>query len=95
MEDLLRLTEHVNKTLAVDNPIAVDTFIAKKALYEEAGLKLAIHLSLKVFMALQLRVADNIMARVPSDAPKEKVEIAKRDIQIITEALQRGIDAYA
>ncbi|OAQ60570.1 hydrophobic surface binding protein A domain-containing protein [Pochonia chlamydosporia 170] len=49
VEDLLRLTEHVNKTLAVDNPIAVDTFIAKKALYEEAGLKLAIHLSLKVF----------------------------------------------
>jgi hypothetical protein len=40
--DAMALIQHVNKTLAIDNPIAVKTLESKKELFKEAGLKNAI-----------------------------------------------------
>ncbi|EFY85350.1 hypothetical protein J3458_021234 [Metarhizium acridum] len=92
--DLLRLVDHVNKTLAVDGPLVLETFISKESVYEQTGLKAPIHLGLKVYLVLYQRFVENILDRVPADAPKDRVEILKRDIQVITDSLQKTIKVY-
>ncbi|TWU74232.1 hypothetical protein ED733_003848 [Metarhizium rileyi] len=94
VDDLLRLADHVNKTLAVDSPVAVEALVNKASLYEQAGLKTPIHLALKVMMALHLHFADNILDRVSADAPADKVNILKGDIQGFTNALRKAIKAF-
>lgn len=94
LDDLFRLAEHVNKTLAVDNPIVVEKFIEKKDQYERSGLRATVHSNLKLFLDLHLRFANNILDRVPDDAPADRIAVAKADIDAITVALQKGIMAF-
>ncbi|KAK2601825.1 hypothetical protein QQS21_004608 [Conoideocrella luteorostrata] len=94
LDDLSHLADHVNKTLAVDNPIAVETVVAKKNLYFQAGLRGPLYFILKELLKLHLRFSYNVLDRVPSDAPKDLVRIAMADIDAITVALQKGVAAF-
>lgn len=93
-DDLFQLADHVNKTLAVDNPIVVEKFIEKKDLYDQSGLRVPIHVTLKLFLDLHLRFANNLLDRVPDDAPADRVAVAKADIDAITVALQKGVKTF-
>ncbi|KHO00401.1 Cell wall galactomannoprotein [Metarhizium album ARSEF 1941] len=92
--DLLRLAGRVNTTIAADIPAAVNAFVAKESAYEKAGLKTPVLLGLRLFLPLYERLANNILDRVPADAPKDRVDVLKSDVQGIIDSLLKGIRAY-
>lgn len=94
VDDLLRLADHVNKTLAVDSPLAMQALVSKEPVYEQIGLKGPIHLGLKAYLILYQQVAKNILDRVPAGAPKDRSEVLKSDMQMIMDAVRKAIKVY-
>lgn len=92
--DLLRLADHVNKTLAVDSPLAMQALVSKESVYEQIGLKGPVHLGLKAYLILFQQFAKNILDRVPAGAPKDPSEVLTSDLQIIMDAVRKAIKVY-
>ncbi|KAF2718267.1 hypothetical protein K431DRAFT_287772 [Polychaeton citri CBS 116435] len=89
--DASRIIEHVNQTLSIDNPKAVDTLISKKALFDQAGSDLFIKSGLELLLSDHLSFSNEVLKR----APAELVDEANQVVGVITVALQKGIDTFS
>ncbi|KAF7893763.1 hypothetical protein EAF00_007277 [Botryotinia globosa] len=87
LQDAKSLIEHVNVTLAIDNPIAIDTLKGKKQLFNEQGLDGAIVAGLGLLLAGHEAFTNNMLRRLPEDQSADGQEVT----QIITVALTDGI----
>ncbi|TGO36307.1 hypothetical protein BHYA_0129g00280 [Botrytis hyacinthi] len=88
--DAQSLIEHVNVTLAIDNPIAVDTLKGKKQLFKEQGLNGAIVAGLGLLLVGHEAFTNNVLQRLPEDQSANGQEVT----QIITVALTDGIHYF-
>jgi hypothetical protein len=84
------LIDHVNKTLVVDNLIAVKTLESKKDLYTAAGLDELLVGALGLLKVGHESFTTNVLKRAPEDA----VQPAKEVALVISNALQDGIDEF-
>ena len=89
--DAARLIEHVNQTLSVDNPIAVQVLISKKELFDAAGTSPVIKEGLKVLLDDHLAFSNEVLERAPADQLAEGNEV----VDVITNALQHGIATFS
>ncbi|TVY73215.1 hypothetical protein LSUE1_G008605 [Lachnellula suecica] len=88
--DVTILINHVNETLAVDNPIAVKTLEGKKDLYKAAGLDSLLAGALQLLLAGHETFVRHAVERTaPDDLDRVKVVAL-----VISEALQHGIDTF-
>lgn len=81
----------VANTLAIDNPKAVKELEAKKALIEASNQQSIVEAGLKALLAGHLDFTENIVER----SPPSKVQGVEDVANIITVALQDGINAFA
>ncbi|TEY73117.1 hypothetical protein BOTCAL_0083g00300 [Botryotinia calthae] len=88
--DAQSLNEHVNVTLAIDNPIAINTLKGKKALFKEQGLDGAIVAGLGLLLAGHEAFTNNVLQRLPEDQSADGQEVT----QVITVALTDGIHYF-
>lgn len=88
--DAFALIDYVNKTLAVDNPIAVKALESKKDLYTAAGLDELLVGVLGLLKVGHESFTANVLKRTPEDA----VQPAKEVALVISNALQDGIDEF-
>ncbi|KAL2068003.1 hypothetical protein VTL71DRAFT_16101 [Oculimacula yallundae] len=84
------IINHVNATLAIDNPIAVQTLISKRALYEKAGLSDAIVAALGLLKLGHEAFTKNVVERAPDSTLEDGIKVTL----IISNALQKGIDYF-
>lgn len=84
------IIKHVNNTLTIDNPIAVDTTISKKPQYEDAHVAWALGPSFEALLAGHSQFTINILNRIP----EEKVYEGAPVVEKITIALRKGIAAF-
>lgn len=89
--DALRLIEHVNTTLSVDNPIAVDVLKSKKPLFEASGTVPFIKAGLQILLDDHLYFSNEVLERAPQDLIAE----ANQVVDVISNALQGGIAAFS
>lgn len=90
--DTYRLVSVVSHTLAVDNPRAVDTLISKKALIEATPLQGGIvEAGLQSLLRGHLYFSNEALQRTP---PSEMADVQEQ-VDIISNALQKGIDAFS
>jgi len=89
--DATRLIEHVNQTLSIDNPIAVDVLISKKEFFDAAGTSPVIKEGLKILLDDHLDFSYEVLERAPADKLADGNEV----VDVITVALQRGIDTFS
>jgi hypothetical protein len=89
--DALRLIEHVNTTLSVDNPIAVDVLKSKKSLFEASGTVPFIKAGLQILLDDHLYFSNEVLERAPQDLIAE----ANQVVDVISNALQGGIAAFS
>jgi hypothetical protein len=89
--DALRLIEHVNTTLSVDNPIAVDVLKSKKPLFEASGTVPFIKAGLQILLDDHLYFSNEVLERAPQDLIAE----ANQAVDVISNALQGGIAAFS
>lgn len=89
--DALRLIEHVNTTLSVDNPIAVDVLKSKKPLFEASGTVPFIKAGLQILLDDHLYFSNEVLERAPQDLITE----ANQVVDVISNALQGGIAAFS
>jgi len=89
--DALRLIEHVNTTLAVDNPIAVDVLKSKKSLFDASGTDPFIKAGLQILLDDHLYFSNEVLERAPQDLIAE----ANQVVDVISNALQGGIAAFS
>jgi hypothetical protein len=89
--DAARLIEHVNNTLSIDNPIAVNVLISKKGLFDAAGTSPVIKEGLKVLLDDHLAFSNEVLERAPADQLAEGNEV----VDVITNALQHGIATFS
>lgn len=90
-EDGLRLIEHVNKTLAIDNPIAVEVLESKKPLFDAAGTSPVIKGGLKLLLSDHLAFSNEVLER----APPSLLADGNAVVDVITNALQHGIETFS
>lgn len=90
-EDANRLIDHVNGTLAVDNPIAVKTLIGKKDLFEAAGTTVFIKGGLEILLDDHLAFSDEVLKR----APEGTGSVGREVVDVITRALENGIEEFS
>jgi len=98
VSEAYQIINHVNSTLAIDNPIAVDTLISKRELYAKAGLSDGIVAALGLLKLGLLKLGllklgheaftKNVVERVPESTLADGTSVAL----VISNALQRGID---
>ncbi|KAG9958089.1 hypothetical protein KCU61_g8610, partial [Aureobasidium melanogenum] len=89
--DALRIIEHVNTTLAVDNPIAVNVLKSKKPLFDASGSEPFIKAGLQILLDDHLYFSNEVLERAPQDLITE----ANRVVDTISNALQGGIAAFS
>ena len=89
--DATRLIQHVNETLSVDNPIAVEVLISKKEFFDKAGTSLVIKEGLKILLKDHLDFSYEVLERAPADQLAEGNEV----VDVITNALQHGIATFS
>lgn len=90
-EDGARLIEHVNETLAIDNPIAVQVLESKKPLFDAAGTSPVIKDGLKLLLSDHLAFSNEVLERSPADLLAE----ANAVVDVISNALQHGINTFS
>jgi hypothetical protein len=90
-EDGLRLIEHVNETLAIDNPIAAQVLESKKPLFDAAGTSSVIQDGLKLLLSDHLAFSNEVLERAPEDLLAE----ANAVVDVISNALQHGINTFS
>jgi hypothetical protein len=89
--DTQDIIDTVASTLAINNPKAVSDLIAKKPLFDAAGASPIIELGLQALLAGHLSFAQQILNRSPAD----KYQGVENVANIITVALQNGINTFA
>lgn len=89
--DALRIIEHVNTTLAVDNPIAVNVLKSKKPLFDASGTDPFIKAGLQILLDDHLYFSNQVLERAPQDLIAE----ANQVVDVISNALQGGIAAFS
>jgi hypothetical protein len=89
--DALRLIEHVNTTLSVDNSIAVDVLKSKKPLFGASGTVPFIKAGLQILLDDHLYFSNEVLERAPQDLIAE----ANQVVDVISNALQGGIAAFS
>lgn len=89
--DAHRLIEHVNETLAIDNPIAVKTLIGKKDLFEAAGTTIFIKGGLEILLDDHLDFSREVLDRAPEGLEGDGQEV----VDVITRALENGIEEFS
>lgn len=94
LEDAFNLVVQVNETLAIDNPVAIDALIEKKRLYKDAGVAGTLSPLLRSLLDGHEQFSQNIIDRLPPDTPPEAVDIGKQVVNVISEALRKGIKAF-
>ncbi|KAM4067249.1 hydrophobic surface binding protein A domain-containing protein [Hirsutella rhossiliensis] len=94
IKDLLGLVEHVNKTLAIDNPIAVNTLISKKKELEDAKVAGFLVPRLEMLLAGHEAFSNHILARVPADASPEIKAQGKAVVEVISDALRKVLRLF-
>ncbi|KAH9221036.1 hydrophobic surface binding protein A-domain-containing protein [Leptodontidium sp. 2 PMI_412] len=90
VSEAYEIINHVNATLAIDNPIAVDTLIGKRELYAKAGLSDAIVAALGLLKLGHEAFTKNVVERVPESTLADGTAVAL----VISNALQKGIDYF-
>lgn len=80
----------VNATLAVDNPIAVDTLVGKKSLYEAAGLDDFLVAGLGLLLLGHESFTNNVLQRIPANTSADGIAVT----DVISEALTYGIHVF-
>lgn len=94
LDDFVGLVRHVNRTLAVDNPRAVDALIRKKREFERAGIAPFIAPGFKLLLAGHEAFSQHVLVRTPPDAPPEVKAQGDGDVELISDALRKGIRAF-
>ena len=90
-EDGIRLIDHVNRTLAIDNPIAVEVLESKKPLFDAAGTSPVIKGGLKLLLSDHLAFSNEVLERAPPSLLAEGNAV----VDVITNALQHGIETFS
>jgi len=90
VSEAYQIINHVNSTLAIDNPIAVDTLISTRELYAKAGLSDEIVAALGLLKLGHEAFTKNVVERVPDSTLANGTSVAL----VISNALQRGIDYF-
>jgi len=90
-EDGARLIDHVNRTLAIDNPIAVGVLESKKPLFDAAGTSPAIRAGLKLLLSDHLAFSNEVLER----APMSELAEGNAVVDVISNALQHGIETFS
>lgn len=90
VDEAYQIINHVNATLAVDNPIAVETLIGKRDLYEKAGLSQGIVAALGLLKLGHEAFTKNVVERIPDSTLADGTAVAL----VISNALQKGIDYF-
>lgn len=86
-----RIIDHVNVTLAIDNPIAVSVLESKKTLFDAAGTSPAIKLGLQVLLSDHLAFSNEVLER----AAASELADGNAVVDVITNALQHGIETFS
>lgn len=94
LEDAFNLVVQVNETLAIDNPAAIDALIEKKTVYKDAGVAGTLPVILQALLDGHEQFSQIIIDRLPPDTPPEAVNIGKQVVEVISEALRKGIKAF-
>ncbi|KAI6806426.1 hypothetical protein KC367_g3429 [Hortaea werneckii] len=89
--DAHALVEHVNNTLAIDNPRAVDTLISKKPQIEKVGDEGIIKAGIQLLLSDHLSFSDEVLKRTPADVLPQANDV----VDVITVALRKGVDAFS
>lgn len=89
--DAARIVEHVNETLAIDNPIAVEVLESKKQLFDSAGTRPFIKAGLELLLSDHLAFSNEVLQR----APESQLQQANDVVDVISNALQHGINTFA
>lgn len=92
--DAVGLVDHVNRTLAVDNPIAVDTLIAKRKQFQDAHVDGFIAPALELLLVGHESFSNNVLTRIPDDVSPELVAGGKAAVEVISDALRKGIKTF-
>ncbi|KAG9532305.1 hypothetical protein KCU93_g1119, partial [Aureobasidium melanogenum] len=82
--DALRIIDHVNTTLAVDNPIAVNVLRSRKPLFDASGTDPFIKAGLQILLDDHLYFSNEVLERAPQDL----VAKANQVVDTISNALQ-------
>jgi hypothetical protein len=90
-EDGARIIEHVNETLAIDNPIAVEVLESKKQLFDAAGTTPVIRAGLNLLLSDHLAFSNEVLERAPASQLAE----ANAVVDVISNALQHGINVFS
>ncbi|KAI5358391.1 Putative Cell wall mannoprotein [Septoria linicola] len=90
--DAQLLISHVNETLAINNPKAVEVVKSKKPLFDEAGTSPVVKEGLELLLFAHLGFSDEVAKRVKDAGQKAE---GQRVIDVITVALQDGIAFYS
>ncbi|KYK57319.1 hypothetical protein DCS_04327 [Drechmeria coniospora] len=93
--DAVSLLLLLNGTLAVDEPPAVDALVGKSAALRDALVDGFFLPGLRMLLARHETVTSRIFLRMPGDVPLNVVAQGKADVALISEALRRGITAFA
>lgn len=88
--DAYTIIDLVNVTLAIDNPIAVNALVAKKRLYQAAGLDDFLVAALGLLELGHESFTFNALKRVPAEAADDAIAVTG----IITNALKYGIHVF-
>lgn len=86
-----RIIDHVNATLAIDNPIAVQVLESKKPLFDAAGTSPFIKAGLQVLLDDHLAFSNEVLER----APASELQDANEVVDVISNALQHGIETFS
>merc|ERR1712014_319061 len=88
--DAQAVVEHVNNTLAIDNPRAVETLISKQPQIEDVGDEGIIKAGIQLLLSDHLSFSDEVLKRTPADVLPQANEV----VDVITVALRKGVDAF-
>lgn len=91
--DTQRLIAVVHNGLSVDNPAAVAATKAKRAAFTQGGLKGAILSSLKLLLDDHNSLSAVLASKAPQDAATQAA--IQREVKVIADALQDGINYYS
>ncbi|PPJ54863.1 hypothetical protein CBER1_06051 [Cercospora berteroae] len=90
--DAQRLIEHVNATLAVNNPKAVEAVKSKKVFFDEAGTSQVVKGGLELLLFAHLRFSNEVAKRVVDEEQRKEGQAV---IDVITVALEDGIAFFS
>lgn len=91
VSDAQRLIEHVNNTLSVDNPAAVNVLKGKKSLFDAEHSTPLIKAALQLLLSDHLAFSNEVAKRVPAELQEDGQKV----IDVITIALEDGVETFS